>query len=96
MLIGFCAFCSAQTTHTTQKETKTTVETVAKEDAYKKVKMEELSMTVQNAIKKNYAGLKVKSLAYHPEKKLTRITFVAQNGKEKVVILNAEGKEHKG
>jgi hypothetical protein len=95
MVIGFCAFCSAQTTQTNQEEAKTTVVAVANEDGYKDVKMDELSMPVQKAIKDNYAGLKIKALAYHPEKKLTKITFLTPNGEEKVVILNAEGKEHK-
>jgi hypothetical protein len=94
MVIGFCAFCSAQTTQTDQKAVKATV-AIAEEDGYKEVKMEELSTTLQEAIKTNYAGFKIIKLSYNAEKKLTKIIFLTLNGEEKVVILNAEGKEYK-
>jgi hypothetical protein len=94
MVIGFCAFCSAQTTQTSQKEVKTATVAVSEDDGYKEVKMEELNVAVQEAIKKNYAGLKISKLTYNAEKKLTKITFLTLTGEEKVVILDAEGKEY--
>jgi hypothetical protein len=94
MLIGFCVLCSAQNVQTDQTNVKTTV-AVSNEDGYKAVKLEDLNPTVQQAIKTNYANLRIKAIAYHPEKKLTKVVFVTPNGEEKVVILNEEGKEHK-
>lgn len=94
MVIGFCAFCSAQNSQANPKAVKATV-AITEEDGYKEVKMEELSTIVQEAIKNNYAGLKIAKLAYNAEKKLTKVTFLTLTGEEKVVILDAEGKEYK-
>ena len=93
MVIGFCVFCNAQTTQTNPKEVKTKV-AVAEDDGYKEVKMEELNIAVQEAIKKNYAGFKIIKLTYNIEKKLTKVTFLTLSGEEKVVILDEEGKEY--
>jgi hypothetical protein len=92
MVVGFCVFCNAQTTPTVQTGEKAVV-TASTDGDYKEVKIEELSQIVQDAIKNNYTDLKVKTLAYDAEKKLTKVTFVTPNGEEKVVILNEEGKE---
>jgi acyl-CoA hydrolase len=94
MVIGFCVLCNAQAVQTSQTSVKAAV-AVVDEDGYKEVKFEELTPVVQEAIKANYANLQIKSLAYHAEKKLTKIVFVTPNGEEKVVILNEEGKEYK-
>jgi hypothetical protein len=94
MVVGFCVFCNAQTVQTVQSGENAVV-AVSTDDDYKEVKMEELSQVVQDAIKNNYTDLKVKTLAYDAEKKLTKVTFEAPNGEERVVILNEEGKEQK-
>ncbi len=100
MVTGICFFCNAQTQQATQAANKTEVQSTvvqSKNDGFKEVKMENLNPKVQEAINKNYATLKVKSLAYNAEKKLTKVTFVSTsaNQPEKIVILNEEGKEQK-
>ncbi len=66
------------------------------DDGFKTVKLEELNTQVQAAIKGYDANYTIKSLTYNAEKSLTKVTLISKtDSKEKVVILNAEGKEVK-
>lgn len=96
MVLGIFAFSNAQVTQDSVNNNKLAEVATANptDDGYKEVKLEQLTPQVQQAIKTNYTAFEIKAVAYHETKKLTKVTLVSKdNGSEKVVVLNEEGKE---
>jgi hypothetical protein len=92
LLTGCVAFANAR--FTVSENTVTSELTI---NDYKEVALADLSEVVQNAVKE-LAGdtYTVKKVEFDAEKELTRVTLAEkENGNEKTVILNKEGKEVK-
>jgi len=92
LMIGCVAFANAQFT-VSSEETVSTVQ-VTNGD-YKEVILADLSEVVQEAVK-NLAGevYEIKKLEFDAERELTKVTLAQkEDGGEKVVILNKDGKE---
>lgn len=70
----------------------TTVQAPA-EEGYKEVELKDLNENVQAAVNSLSEVYTIKALAYHAEKKLTKVSLVSKvDEKESVVILDNEGK----
>jgi len=92
IMIGCVAFANAQSA-VSSEEIVSAVQ-VTNGD-YQEVTLADLSEVVQEAVK-NLAGeiYEVKKLEFDAEKELTRVALIQkENGEERVVILNKDGKE---
>ncbi len=99
VLLGASIYANAGVSQT--KTADSNISTVAvldqKQDGYVDVKIESLNAEVQEAVRAFETNYTVKNLAFDKAKKLTKVTLISKaDKKEKVVILNEQGKEIKG
>lgn len=94
IILGACVFAKANSaTNENVLNDNTAAISFQVNDEYKEVALEDLTETLQNAIKGYEEEFNIKKIEYCPEKDLTRVTLESKlNGLLTIIVLDKNGK----